>query len=227
MHDPPPSQGTGTAEPVLPTLFDEDDLVIISALQHYLFCPRQCALIQLEQQWLENRLTAEGRILHERVHTSGRESRRKERIEYDVPIRSLRLGLTGRADIVEFHLKENCIWQPLPVEYKRGRPKKDDTDRVQLCAQAICLEEMLSCTITEGALYYGEKKRRTVVPFDATLRAKTEQTAEAVHRLIAAGKTPPPLYEAHCKSCSFMPVCLPKIATRKQVGRYLRKMMEE
>jgi len=173
-------------------LYDEDDLVMISALQHYLFCPRQCALIHIEQQWLENRLTAEGRILHERVHGGGRESRRNLRIEYDVPIRSLSLGVMGRADIVEFHRQEGGLWRPLPVEYKRGRPKKDDTDRAQLCAQAICLEEMLQCTVPEGALYYGEKKRRTTVVFDQPLREKTVQTVAAVHSLLVAGRTPPP-----------------------------------
>ena len=199
---------------------------MISALQHYLFCPRQCALIHIEQQWLENRLTAEGRILHERVHTSGRESRRTLRIEYDVPIRSLRLGLAGRADIVEFHRQEDGLWRPLPVEYKRGRPKKDDTDRVQLCAQAICLEEMLRCVVPEGALYYGEKKRRTPVVFDEPLRDKTVQTAAAVHALLAKGETPPPHYEKRCESCSFLPLCLPKVATRKRVSTYLRRMVE-
>lgn len=209
------------------TVHDEDELVMISALQHYLFCPRQCAFIHLEQQWLENRLTAEGRILHERVHTSGRESRRTLRIEYDVPIRSLGLGLTGRADIVEFHLDTDKKWIPHPVEYKRGKPKKDDSDRVQLCAQAICLEEMLGCTITDGALYYGEKKRRTAVMFDPSLRETTAQTAAAVHSLFITGKTPPPRYESRCKSCSFLPLCLPKVATRKQVGRYLKKMVTE
>jgi len=202
----------------------EDDLVMISALQHYLFCPRQCALIHLEQQWLENRLTAEGRILHERVHTSGRESRRTLRVEYDVPIRSLRLGVTGRADIVEFHLNEEGVWLPFPVEYKRGRPKKDDTDQVQLCAQAICLEEMLDCLVPEGALYYGQKKRRFVVAFDPSLREKTAQTAAAVHALLADGRTPPPRYEARCESCSFLTLCLPKVVTRKRVKNYLRKM---
>lgn len=210
----------------LPGVYDEDDLVMISALQHYLFCPRQCALIHIEQQWLENRLTAEGRILHERVHTSGRESRRTLRVEFDVPIRSLRLGVIGRADIVEFHRQENGQWQALPVEYKRGRPKKDDTDRVQLCAQALCLEEMLDCSLPEGALYYGEKKRRTAVAFDAVLRQKTAQTAALLHVLLAEGKTPPPQYSERCESCSFLPLCLPKVATRKQVGRYLQKMVE-
>ncbi len=208
----------------LPRLYDEDDLVMISALQHYLFCPRQCALIHIEQQWLENRLTAEGRVLHERVHTSGRESRRTLRVEFDVPIRSLRLGLAGRADIVEFHLCEGGLWRPLPVEYKRGRPKKDDSDRVQLCAQAICLEEMLGCVVPEGALYYGEKKRRTAVVFDPALRETVARTADAAHAMLAAGVTPPPRYDARCESCSFLPLCLPKVATKKRVSNYLRTM---
>ena len=208
----------------LPGLYDEDDLVMISALQHYLFCPRRCALVHIEQQWQENRFTAEGRILHERVHTSGRESRRTLRVEFDVPIRSLRLGVIGRADIVEFHRQENGLWQPLPVEYKRGRPKKDDIDRVQLCAQAMCLEEMLGCVVPEGALYYGEKKRRTAVVFDAVLREKTAQTAALLHALLAECKTPPPRYDARCESCSFLPLCLPKVATKKRVSNYLRTM---
>lgn len=206
-------------------LYDEDALVMISALQHYLFCPRQCALIHIEQQWQENRLTAEGRLLHERVHGGGRESRSTLRVELDVPIRSLRLGLAGRADIVEFHRQEKGLWQPLPVEYKRGRPKKDDLDRVQLCAQALCLEEMLGQPVPEGALYYGEKKRRTAVMFDATLREKTAKTAAAVHALLTSARTPPPQYEKRCESCSFLPVCLPKVATHKRVGRYLSRMV--
>ena len=208
----------------LPGMYDEDDLVMISALQHYLFCPRRCALVHIEQQWQENRFTAEGRILHERVHTSGRESRRTLRVEFDVPIRSLRLGVIGRADIVEFHRQENGLWQPLPVEYKRGRPKKDDIDRVQLCAHAMCLEEMLGCVVPEGALYYGEKKRRTDVALDAGLREKTAQTAALLHALLADGKTPPPQYNERCESCSFLPLCLPKVATKKRVSNYLRTM---
>lgn len=218
-------KGTTQLSPT-PELYDEDDLVMISALQHYLFCPRRCALIHIEQQWLENRLTAEGRILHERVHTAGKESRRRLRVEYDVPIRSLRLGLAGRADIVEFHLQEDNSWLPLPVEYKRGRPKKDDTDRVQLCAQAMCLEEMLGCCIPEGALYYGQTKRRTAVVFDQALRDVVMQTAQSIHGLMVAGVTPPPHYAARCESCSFLPLCLPKVATRKKVGNYLRKMVD-
>lgn len=206
--------------------FTEDGLVMISALQHFLFCPRQCALIHIEQQWLENRLTVEGRILHERVHTSGKESRRRLRIEFDVPIRSLRLGLAGRADIVEFHRQEEGSWLPLPVEYKRGRPKKDESDRVQLCAQALCLEEMLECRVPEGALYYGEKHRRFPVVFDQALRESVVATTRGVHNLLAAGRTPPPRYDSRCESCSFLSFCLPKVATKKRVELYLRKMAD-
>jgi CRISPR-associated exonuclease Cas4 len=207
-------------------LYDEDDLVMISALQHFLFCPRQCALIHIEQQWLENRLTAEGRVLHERVHGGGRESRRNVRVEFDVPIRSLRLGVVGRADVVEFHHQENGVWRPLPVEYKRGRPKKDDIDRVQLCAQALCLEEMLQREVPVGALYYGQKKRRTEVVVDAGLREKTIKTATRLHVLLASRRTPAPHYAKRCENCSFLPLCLPKVAGRKKVGAYLRKMVE-
>lgn len=213
-------------ESSLPRVYDEDDLVMISALQHFLFCPRQCALIHIEQVWAENRLTAEGRILHERVHGGGRESRRTLHIEYDVHIRSLRLGLIGRADIVEFHRQDNGGWQPLPVEYKRGRPKKDNADRVQLCAQALCLEEMLDCAVPTGALYYGEKRRRFEVAFDRPLREAVEQTAREVHALLAAGATPPPRYDARGESCSLLDLCLPAVATRKLVSRYLRTMVQ-
>ena len=220
-------QGKSPLKTLGQPLFDEDDLVMVSALQHYLFCPRRCALIHLEQQWLENRLTAEGRILHERVHTSGRELRRTLRVEYDVPIRSLRLGLVGFADVVEFHRQEDGSWQPLPVEYKRGRPKRDDSDRVQLCAQALCLEEMLGCTVPQGFLYYGEKRRRTPVVFDADLRDLVRRTADEVHALLAAGRTPPPRRGPHCAHCSCLPLCLPEVAARKKVGPYLRRMVED
>src|SRR3989337_821592 len=136
-----------------------DDLIMLSALQHYVFCPRQCALIHIEQLWAENVLTAEGRIMHDKVDTANRESRGNIRIEYGVPMRSLRLGLIGKADVVEFH-KDGDRWIPFPVEYKRGKPKPGNCDKVQLCAQAICLEEMLSVRIPKGALFYGKTKRR-------------------------------------------------------------------
>ena len=206
-------------------MYSEDDLLMLSALQHLLFCPRQCALIHVEQLWTENRLTAEGRILHERVHTAARESRRKIKVEFDMPIRSLQLGLIGRADVVEFRLQEDGIWQPFPVEYKRGRPKKDDSDRVQLCAQAMCLEEMLGKEVAEGALYYGQKKRRVGVEFDQDLRNTVRQAALDLHNLFDAGKTPPPVYSRRCESCSFIETCLPKTAGKKgKVRNYMNRM---
>jgi CRISPR-associated exonuclease Cas4 len=208
-------------------MYSEDNLVMISALQHLLFCPRQCAFIHIEQQWTENSLTAEGRILHERVHSTGSESRTKIRVEFDLPIRSLSLGLIGRADIVEFHLRENGIWQPFPVEYKRGRPKKDDSDRVQLCAQALCLEEMLDREVQEGALYYGQKKRRQNISIDADLRQLTIDTADRLHALLNSNSTPSPVYAQKCESCSFISQCLPKISGKKKVANYLNKIEVE
>ena len=209
-------------------MYSEDDLLMLSALQHLLFCPRQCALIHTEQLWIENRLTAEGRILHERVHTAAKESRRKIRVEFDMPIRSLELGLIGRADVVELHLLENGTWQPYPVEYKRGRPKKDDSDRAQLCAQALCLEEMLSVDIPEGALYYGKKKRRTTVEFDNRLRQTTRETAHALHDLLDSRSTPPPVYKPRCENCSYIELCMPKTAGKKnRVANYMKRMTRE
>lgn len=206
-------------------MYTEDDLLMLSALQHLLFCPRQCALIHIEQVWTENRFTAEGRVLHERVHTVAADSRRTVRVEYDMPLRSLRLGISGRADIVEMHRQHDKSWLPFPVEYKRGRPKKDDSDRVQLCAQALCLEEMLNCTVPEGALYYGRKNRRTPVLFDDRLRRVTEQAAVRLHELFSDALTPAPEYSRRCESCSFIDTCLPRTAGKKhQVRNYMTRM---
>ncbi len=207
-------------------MYHDDNLLMLSALQHLLFCPRQCALIHVEQLWIENRLTAEGRLMHERVHTAGRESRKGKRVEYDLPLRSLQLGLTGRADVVEFY-KENHGWRAYPVEYKRGKPKCDDSDRVQLCAQAFCLEEMLGVDVGEGALFYGQKHRRVRVIFDEVLRLITVQTAQSLHTLFQSEKTPQPSYSKKCKSCSFESVCLPKTLTKKRtVSTYLQRMLQ-
>ena len=132
----------------------EDDLLMLSSLQHFMYCERQCALIHIEQIWSENVFTAEGRIMHDKADSNKFESRGNVRIDYSVPLRSLKLGLVGKADVVEFH-KHGDKWIPFPVEYKRGKPKIDDCDKVQLCAQAICLEEMLKVEIPEGALFTG------------------------------------------------------------------------
>jgi CRISPR-associated exonuclease Cas4 len=211
--------------------YAEDDLLPLSALQHLMFCERQCALIHVEQEWNENRLTAEGRIMHERVHEADRQSRGDVRIEYGMPLRSLRLGLIGKADVVEFHRPAEKTsegaegrWQPFPVEYKRGKPKSDNCDKVQLCAQALCLEEMLKVDITCGALFYGRTRHREDVKFDVALRQETEGAAKRVHELIEAGRTPPPSYSPKCKSCSLFDTCLPKTVEKgRSVKQYLAK----
>ncbi len=205
--------------------YNEDDLIQLSALQHLVFCERQCALIHIEQLWSENLFTAEGRIMHDKVDTANRESRGNVRIEYGVPMRSLRLGLIGKADVVEFHRKNDGTWLPFPVEYKRGKPKMDDCDKVQLCAQAICLEEMLNVEIPEGALFYGQTRRREDVGFDKALRTATEEAAKKVHELIESGITPKAEYSAKCKKCSLVELCLPKAS--KKASNYLLKVMEE
>ncbi len=207
--------------------YSEDDLIMISALQHFAFCPRQCALIHIEQVWTESGLTAEGRIMHEKVHEEQRESRGAVRIEYGIPLRSLRLGLIGKADVVEFHRIGKGAWQPFPVEHKRGKPKPDHSDKIQLCAQAVCLEEMLSVPVAEGALFYGRTRRRLDVAFDEALRRETEEAADKVRQLIASGVTPPPVYGKRCESCSLIGECLPKkMEKRSSVKRYLSKMTE-
>jgi CRISPR-associated exonuclease Cas4 len=207
--------------------YAEDDLIMISALQHYVFCERQCALIHIEQVWSENLMTAEGRIMHEKVHEEQRESRGNVRIEYGIPLRSLRLGLVGKADVVEFHRLDKRKWQPFPVEYKRGKPKPDPCDSIQLCAQAICLEEMLSVSVPSGAIFYGRTRHRLEVVFDDALRNETEAAAKRVHELIAAGITPSPVYEKRCASCSLIKECLPKsMGKSSSVKTYLKRMID-
>jgi CRISPR-associated exonuclease Cas4 len=214
-------------------MYSEDDLLPLSALQHLLFCERQCALIHIERQWSENRYTAEGRIMHERVHAADRDSRGKIRIEFGVPLRSLGLGLVGQADVVEFHKVEGLqgqlqLWQPFPVEYKRGKAKKENWDRVQLCAQAICLEEMLGVVIPGGALFYGKTRRRQEVGFDDALRAETADAARRLHALVASSRTPGPVLTAKCENCSFLGLCLPKtIGRQKSALDYLKKIVKE
>lgn len=213
-------------------MFAESDLLPLSALQHICFCERQCALIHVEQVWLENRFTAEGRLMHDRVDTGKSEKRRDVRSAFAVSLRSLRLGLVGKADVVEFHRQQlsdgGILWQPFPVEYKRGRPKKDNCDKIQLCAQALCLEEMLGVRIEKGALFYGKTRRRQDVIFDDALRMETEQMAAKLHLLFNARKTPKPVFDKRCPHCSFISYCLPEtLEDNKSAGRYLQKIREE
>ncbi len=204
--------------------YEIDNLIFLSALNHYIYCPRRCALIHIEQIWSENVFTAEGRIMHDKADSNKFESRGNVRIDYSVPLRSLRLGLIGKADVVEFH-KDGDKWIPFPVEYKRGKPKMDDCDKVQLCAQAICLEEMLNVEIPEGALFYGQTHHRHDVIFDNALRMETEDAAKRVHELIESGITPRAEYSKKCKQCSLYEICLPKMS--RKASNYLISAMRE
>jgi CRISPR-associated exonuclease Cas4 len=191
-------------------MFDDDALLPISALQHLLFCERQCALIHIERVWVENRLTAEGRVMHKKAHDGPDEARGGIRIARGLPLRCARLGLVGVADVVEFHPPTDTgKRRPFPIEYKRGKPKGHDADRVQLCAQALCLEEMFDVSIPGGALFYGQTRRRREVSFDGALRQLTERTAAQLHALIAAGMTQRAAREPKCENCSLLSVCLP------------------
>lgn len=207
---------------------DTDDFIPLSALQHYLYCPRQCALIHLEQLWAESRYTAEGRLLHERADKPASEKRRGVRTVTAMPLTHQQLGISGIADVVEFRTGD-AAERPYPVEYKRGRPKAHRADEVQLCAQALCLEAMLGISILEGALYYGKMRRRTVVPFDDTLRRLTTDTIAAVRAMLTAGRTPQTSYDPkRCDNCSLLDLCMPKMLGRTHsVRSWLTQQLQD
>ncbi|MFH5805995.1 CRISPR-associated protein Cas4 [Alienimonas sp. DA493] len=222
------------------------DPLPISALQHLVFCERQCALIHTEGLWAENRLTAEGTVLHENAHEAGPETHGGVRVARGLDLRSEALNLVGKSDVVEFLPPEAFDgpiadsvraaasgagppltgWGVLPVEYKRGRPKTSpewgDCDRVQLCAQALCLEEMLGVEVPEGRLFYGKTRRRTDVPIDGALRDLTRRAVARLHALLASGETPPAVNDSRCPNCSLVKLCLPQVAA----GRSARTWME-
>lgn len=201
-------------------MFTEDQLLPLSALQHWLYCPRQCALIHLEQVWAENKFTAEGQTLHKKAHEGPDETRSGVRITRSLPVCSLFLGISGQCDVVEFH--GGTGGRVVPVEYKRGKPKSHRADEVQLCAQAMCLEEMLDVEIADGCLYYGEKRRRSETVFDAELRELVVEVASALHAMIDRRITPDAEYEAsRCDSCSLIELCQPKsLRFRRGVGAW-------
>jgi CRISPR-associated exonuclease Cas4 len=193
----------------------DDDALPISGLQHLAFCPRQWALIHLEQVWVENVRTAEGRLLHEHADLPGQSRRASVRTVRGMWLRSERLRLTGRADIVEF------TPGPFPVEYKRGKSKPNDCDTVQLCAQALCLEEMLDTVIERGAIFYGNPRRRLEIDFTSALRARTEELAATMHRLYRSGVTPAATPGPYCRSCSLVDVCLPVATAQDDAARWV------
>lgn len=192
----------------------DSDPIPLSALQHAIYCLRQAALIHVERLWEENRFTAEGRVLHAKVNEPGQRKIKGVRRVTGLHVASRRLGLAGVTDLVEFKMAAGGE-TPFPVEFKRGKPKLHRADEVQLCAQALCLEEMFGCSVPEGALFYAETKRRVVVPFDAALRALTETTAAQLRELFATRLTPPAEYQARkCGACSLIGQCRPKAAGR-------------
>lgn len=198
----------------------EDDFVPISALQHMLYCPRQCALIHVERQWADNVFTAEGHLLHTKVDDGQRETRWGVTTWRSVPMSSKTLGVFGVADVVEMHEGN----RPYPVEYKRGRPKAHRADEVQLCAQAICLEEMLATDVAEGALFYGRTQRRKTVKFDEELRALTCSVASSARELLMQPELPPPTDErSKCRRCSLIHICRPRLSRERDVDAWLAK----
>jgi CRISPR-associated exonuclease Cas4 len=206
-------------------MVDLDDPIPISALQHAVYCLRQAALIHIERLWEENRFTAEGGVMHGAAHRIDERRRRGVRRVTALSLMSRRLNLSGVADVVEFHA-EGDGETAYPIEFKRGKPKLHRADEVQLCAQAICLEEMTGRPVPEGALFYGETRRRAAVPFDPTLRRLTEETAIAFGRLLAEGRTPPAVYRAdRCRACSLLELCKPKAAEKSALG-FVRRSVE-
>ncbi|MBC7287558.1 MAG: CRISPR-associated protein Cas4 [Armatimonadetes bacterium] len=224
-------------------MFDDEDLLPLSAIRHVAFCERRAALVYIEHQWAENRFTAEGELFHEQVHLSDSESRGDVRIVRGLPLRSARLGLVGKADVVEFHRCSDAepgiaiagatgLWRPFPIEYRVGVPALDLSDHVQLCAQALCLEEMLGIPVPAGAIFYGRPHRRQHVDFTPALRAQTENFARRLHELLSSGITPPPHYQKRCRSCSLNDLCLPRAmshapSARRYLDRCLASVLQE
>lgn len=191
------------------------DPIPLSALQHAVYCLRQAALIHIERAWEDNRFTAEGHVLHAVADKGGRRLARGVRRVMALPLASKRLGIAGAADVVEFHPRGDGADVPFPLEYKRGKPKLHRADEVQLCAQALCLEEMTGVEVPEGALFYAETKRRIVVPFDAELRRLTDETAAGMAEVFASGVTPPPTARRErCRACSLFELCRPDAVAR-------------
>lgn len=217
-------------------IYHEEDYLQLSGLQHFAFCRRQWALIHLEQQWQDNLRTVDGDLFHQRAHDEQQRERRGDiLILRGLPVSSSKLGISGKCDVVEFHTDPNGIslhgeqgqWRPFPVEYKRGSPKTHQADELQLCAQAMCLEEMLCCTIPKGALFYGETRRRVVVPFCDDLRQQVSTMSEEMHQFHRRGYTPKVKLTKGCNACSLKELCLPALMRGRNAGAYLREAMED
>lgn len=210
--------------------------MLLSGIQHYAFCPRQWALIHIEQQWEENYFTVMGNIMHENAHDRDFVEKRKNIvITRGMPVFSRTLGVRGDCDIVEFRPDKAGIplkgregtYQPVPVEYKRGKPKEHDADVLQLCAQAMCLEEMLVCTVPKGFLYYGETRRRLEVLFEEALRKRVKECFLKMHELYEKGHTPKVRTSKACKACSLSELCIPKLNKNISAKDYLERSLQD
>lgn len=214
-------------------MYAEDEFLALSGIQHFAFCRRQWALIHIEQMWSDNLLTTLGDLMHDRAHNEGiRERRGDTLVVRGMTVRSARLGIWGKCDVVEFKKSadghplcgEDGLWLSAPVEYKRGESKIGNEDRLQLCAQAMCLEDMFACDIVEGFLYYGKTHSREGVIFTQELRQSVEDSVKEMHRLYARGHVPQVKRGEKCRACSLGDLCLPKTQMRS-VERYMSEMM--
>lgn len=217
-------------------VYEEDDYLLLSGIQHFCFCRRQWALIHIEQQWEENVRTVEGKQLHENAHDGISSERRGDLVVTRcMAVFSMELGISGSCDVVEFQKMDEGIsifnrdglFQPIPVEYKRGSPKESDADILQLCAQAICLEEMLVCEIQYGFLFYGEIRRRVKVVFDADLRKQVSEMFTEMHQYYERRYTPKVKASACCKSCSLAEICIPKLCKNKSAISYMQEALKD
>ncbi len=217
-------------------MYNEDEFLALSGIQHFAFCRRQWALIHLEQVWADNVLTAQGDLMHSRAHDEELRERRGDiLVVRGLAVLSRTLGLTGKCDVVEFHTDEqghplsgeDGLWRPVPVEYKRGRSKVGDADRLQLCAQALCLEEMLGCDVPLGYLFYGETRSRERVEIAGKLRSTVSDMAQEMHRLYRRRHTPKVKPFSACRSCSLVDTCLPRAVNRVSVADYVAARLSE
>ena len=215
--------------------YPEESFLQLSGLQHFAFCRRQWALIHVEDQWAENFRTMDGQLFHQKAHDTGFAETRGDRVvKRGIRVYSAALGVSGACDVVEFSRQENGIplaghpglWQPYPVEYKRGKPGVTHGDALQLCGQALCLEEMLCCTIPAGAVYYGEPRRREQVVFTEELRAEVRTALTEMHQYAQRGYTPKVKPRKGCGACSLQDVCLPKLMGKSSVEDYVKEAVE-
>ncbi|RCK73303.1 MAG: CRISPR-associated RecB family exonuclease Cas4 [Ignavibacteriae bacterium] len=204
-------------------MYTEDNFIMINSLQHYIFCPRQCGLIHIDDVWQENLFTVRGKILHEKVDAESYETRGNVKTVYSLRIHSYRYGLVGRCDVVEFRQTKNGK-QILPVEFKAGEPKEDISDKVQLCAQVFCLEEMLNTKINIAAFFYGKIRRRNIIDITSELRTQTEEVIDKVRKMIADSKVPIVEYSSKCRNCSLITVCQPKALNHKKLKNYIKEL---